>query len=145
MQLNKVCCVAVLVTPSFNLLSMKSTQLLLPLLTSLGLVAGQATGQALPPPEDLPEERLRTEIILEARSPLNGEPLSPAEYEELQAQLVDYPAPTLDSQIREIVFLLQIRRVLRPIVPFLPSRVEKIPLYIVSINFRYKVLLICFA
>ena len=120
MQLNKVCCVAVLVTPSFNLLSMKSTQLLLPLLTSLGLVAGQATGQALPPPEDLPEERLRTEIILEARSPLNGEPLSPAEYEELQAQLVDYPAPTLDSQIREIVFLLQIRRVLRPIVPFLP-------------------------
>ncbi|NEQ43134.1 MAG: glutathione S-transferase [Leptolyngbya sp. SIOISBB] len=99
---------------------MKSNQLLLPLLTSFGLFYGQAVGRALPPPEDMPEERLRTEIILEARSPLNGEPLSPAEYEELQAQLVDYPAPVLDSQIREIVFLLQLRRVLRPIVPFLP-------------------------
>ena len=99
---------------------MKFYQLLLPLFTSLGLLSGQAAGQALPPPEDVPEERLRTEIILEARSPLDGEPLSPAEYEALQADLVDYPVPTLDPQIREIVFLLQIRRVLRPIVPFLP-------------------------
>ncbi len=89
-------------------------------MTSCGLLCSHASGQALPPPEEVPEERLRTEIILDARSPINGEPLSPAEYEQLQAELVDYPAPTLNSQIREAVFLLQLRRVLRPIIPFLP-------------------------
>lgn len=99
---------------------MKLTSLLLPLLTSVGVLSGQAAGRALPPPEDVPEERLRTEIILEARSPIDGTPLTPAEYEDLQAAIVDYPAPTLDSQIREVVFLLQIRRVLRPVIPFLP-------------------------
>ena len=37
--------------------------------------------------EDIPEEVLVTEIILEARSPLNGEPLSAAEYAQLQDEL----------------------------------------------------------
>lgn len=100
---------------------MKSQQSFIALLTGLGVwCGGSAATPAIPPPSEIPEERLRTEIILEARSPLDGEPLTPAEYEELQAQLVDYPAPTLNSQIRETIFLLQLRRVLRPIVPFLP-------------------------
>ncbi|WP_204141497.1 hypothetical protein [Halomicronema sp. CCY15110] len=99
---------------------MKFSALLLPLLTGVGLLSGQTAGRALPPPEEMPEERMRTEIILEARSPIDGTPLTPAEYEDLQAAIVDYPAPTLDPQIREIVFLLQIRRVLRPVIPFLP-------------------------
>ncbi len=41
---------------------------------------------ALPPPEDLPEEILRTEIITEARSPIDGQPITPAEYAQLQLQ-----------------------------------------------------------
>ena len=41
---------------------------------------------ALPPPEDLPEEILRTEIITEARSPIDGQPITPAEYAKLQLQ-----------------------------------------------------------
>jgi len=89
-------------------------------LTSLSFVGLPTVGQALPPPEEIPEEVLRTEIILEARSPLDGQPLSPAEYEELQAAIVDRPARTLDPQIREIIFLLQLRRVLRPVLPLLP-------------------------
>ena len=44
-------------------------------------------GRCLPPPEDTPEEILRTEIITEARSPINGELLTAAEYAELQALL----------------------------------------------------------
>lgn len=75
---------------------------------------------ALPPPEDPPEEVLRTEIILEARSPLTGEPLTVAEYDQLQETLREYESPLLPSQIRELVFLLQIRRVVKPIIPFLP-------------------------
>lgn len=98
-----------------------NSRILLPLLTSLfGLLYAQSSGHAIPPPEDIPEERLRTEIILDARSPLDGEPLSPAAYEALQAELAEHPAPTLSPQIREIVFLLQIRRVLKPILPILP-------------------------
>lgn len=75
----------------------------------------------LPPPEDVPEEILRTEIIFDARSPLDGSPLSPADYAQLQAELA---APqttiTLNSDIRYIIFLLQARRTFKPVIPFLP-------------------------
>lgn len=71
-------------------------------------------------PDEIPEEVLRTEIITAARSPLTGEPLSAAEYAQLLETL---QAPTGDTlvnqQIRYLVFLLQIRRSIRPIVPFL--------------------------
>ncbi|MEM9266054.1 MAG: hypothetical protein AAGA46_11070 [Cyanobacteria bacterium P01_F01_bin.13] len=75
----------------------------------------------LPPAEDVPEEILRTEIIFEARSPLDGAPLSPADYAQLQTELA---APqtvlTLNSEIRYIIFLLQARRAFKPVIPFLP-------------------------
>lgn len=74
---------------------------------------------ALPPPEDLPEEVLRTEIILEARSPLTGEPLTAAEYDQLQEELGRTDTPLLSSQVRELIFLLQLRRVIRPFLPFI--------------------------
>lgn len=69
---------------------------------------------ALPPPEEVPEEVLRTEIITEARSPINGEPLTAAEYAQLQARLAERPiAPKLDPRIREAIFLLRIRELLQ--------------------------------
>lgn len=75
----------------------------------------------LPPAQDVPEEILRTEIIFEARSPLDGSPMAPADYAQLQADLA---APqttlTLNSDIRYIIFLLQARRAFKPVVPFLP-------------------------
>lgn len=75
---------------------------------------------AIPPPEDTPEEVLRTEIILEARSPLTGESLTAAQYAQLQEDLGRTETPLLPSQIRELIFLLQIRRVVRPVIPFIP-------------------------
>lgn len=77
---------------------------------------------ALPPPEDQPEEILRTEIILEARSPIDGEPLTAAEYAELQAQMEAEAQETgyVPPQIRRLITLLRIRKVLRTILPFLP-------------------------
>jgi hypothetical protein len=74
---------------------------------------------ALPPQEDIPEEILRTEIITEGRSPVDGKLLPAAEYAELQAQLQVIPPPKLNSKIREQVFLLQLRKVLQQIFPFL--------------------------
>ena len=76
---------------------------------------------ALPPPEDTPEEILRTEIILEARSPVDGKPLNAAQYAELQAQLQTRSAPPkLSPIVRDRIFLLRFRKALRTFLPFLP-------------------------
>ncbi len=74
---------------------------------------------ALPPREDIPEEVLRTEIILEGRSPIDGKPLSASEYEELEAQLAQTRfSPQIDPQIQQLIFLLQIRKLIKTIIPF---------------------------
>lgn len=78
--------------------------------------------QPLPPPEDIPEEILQTEIILDARSPIDGEPLTAAEYAELQAQLQidaeDVPG-RVTPRLQTLISLLRIRKLLRPLLPFL--------------------------
>ncbi|MGK7888266.1 MAG: hypothetical protein AB4042_02965 [Leptolyngbyaceae cyanobacterium] len=74
---------------------------------------------ALPPPEDTPEEILRTEIILEARSPLDGEPLTASEYVELQAELAEsLNPPSINSETQQLIFLLRIRKALNMLLPF---------------------------
>ncbi len=74
---------------------------------------------ALPPPEDTPEEILRTKIIIEARSPIDGRFLTAAEYIQLQAKLQEVPPPKLDPKIREQIFLLRLRKTLLQFFPFL--------------------------
>ncbi|MEM9543496.1 MAG: hypothetical protein AAGA60_28885 [Cyanobacteria bacterium P01_E01_bin.42] len=75
---------------------------------------------ALPPPEDIPEEVLRNEIILEARSPIDGEPLTAAEYARMQEELSQPQAfVDLDPTVEQIVFLLRLRQTLNTLIPFL--------------------------
>lgn len=76
---------------------------------------------ALPPTEDTPEEILRTEIITEARSPIDGKPLTPAQYAELQAQLEAGPPidPKLSPQVKRTITLLRLRKFIRTFFPFL--------------------------
>lgn len=70
----------------------------------------------LPPPEDVPEEVLRTEIITEGISPIDGRFLTATEYAELQALLRRQPPPpALDPKIQELIFLVRIRQLLRSI------------------------------
>jgi hypothetical protein len=76
--------------------------------------------QALPPPEDIPEEILRTEIIIDGRSPLTGEPLTAAEYAQLQEQLQATDIQLVPDSLQQLIFLLQIRRVLKPLIPIWP-------------------------
>ena len=70
-------------------------------------------------PAEIPEEILRTEIITEARSPLTGKPLSAVDYAQLQAELA---APAggnlLNDDLRRLLFLLQLRHAVKPILPF---------------------------
>ncbi len=74
----------------------------------------------LPPPDDVPEEVLRLEIITEVRSPIDGKPMSAADYAEFQSQQQDNPHPELSLPVdaRQGVLLLQIRRALRSLWPF---------------------------
>ncbi|EAZ89101.1 hypothetical protein [Crocosphaera chwakensis] len=75
-------------------------------------------GVALPPPEDIPEEVLRTEIITEGRSPMNGEPLTAAEYAQIREKLGERPyPPEIDSKLQNLIFLLKIRKMLKTFVP----------------------------
>ena len=81
--------------------------------------AVEAAGGYPEVPAEIPEEILRTEIITEARSPLTGKPLSAVEYAQLQAELA---APAsgnlLSSDLRRLLFLLQLRHAIKPILPF---------------------------
>jgi hypothetical protein len=88
------------------------------ILVGLGGLSGRAV-MGLPPQEDIPEEILRTEIILAARSPINGKILTPAEYAQLQSQIQISPPARLDPAIRDKIFLLQLRKTLLQFFPFL--------------------------
>ncbi|MBE9110149.1 hypothetical protein IQ273_12080 [Nodosilinea sp. LEGE 07298] len=92
------------------------------LLIGSGMIAIlDSVALALPPPDEIPEEILRTEVITEARSPIDGKPISAADYAALQARLRDPNTEVIvNSDIASLIQLLQFRRVLRPILPFLP-------------------------
>lgn len=83
-----------------------------------------STARALPPPEDLPEEVLRTEIITGARSPIDGQPMTAAEYADLQAQLQVAPPsrPQVSRKVEKTVNLLKLRKFLKTVFPVLPIR-----------------------
>ncbi|GAB4139121.1 MAG: hypothetical protein Fur0046_14120 [Cyanobacteria bacterium J069] len=79
-------------------------------------------GNALPPPEDVPEEVLRTQIVLEGRSPATGQPLTASQQAVQQRDrqtALDQPRD-LPPQVQQIVILLKLRRLLRPVLPFIP-------------------------
>ncbi|MGI0481324.1 hypothetical protein ACN4EE_11095 [Geminocystis sp. CENA526] len=74
--------------------------------------------RALPPPDDIPEEVLATEIIMEAKSPQDNQPLTPEEYALLKEEMANSPfPPQINSELRHRIFLLRILNLLRSIVP----------------------------
>lgn len=83
-------------------------------------LVGSEPALSLPPASDVPEEVLRTEIFTAARSPVDGKPLTAAEYAELQAELLSAPTPRLNADVQQLIFLLRVRKLIRTIVPFSP-------------------------
>jgi hypothetical protein len=90
------------------------------------IVTSATPAIALPPPEDQPEEVARTEIITEARSPVDNKPLTAAEYTVLQEQLQqgqpENPRNQVSPQLRRTIGLLRLRRLIRTVFPFIPLR-----------------------
>ncbi|OKH11995.1 hypothetical protein [[Limnothrix rosea] IAM M-220] len=74
---------------------------------------------SLPPPEDIPEEILRTEVVTEGRSPEDGSVLTAAEYASLQAELAEREfAPEVNEDIQHTIFLLRVLKLFEAINPF---------------------------
>lgn len=73
------------------------------------------------PADEIPEEVLRTEIITEARSPLDGQPLTAAEYAELEAELSSRESidAAVSPELRRLVTLLRLRKLIKTVFPFL--------------------------
>lgn len=94
------------------------------LLSPLPLVQFGALAFALPAAEDVPEEILRTQIVLDARSPIDGKPMTPAEYAAFQTQQqTPYEPPAqLSPQVRGVVGTLRIRRFIKRFLPFIPIK-----------------------
>ncbi|WP_448598894.1 hypothetical protein [Thermoleptolyngbya sp.] len=86
--------------------------------TAGAIGVGMDIVQALPPPEDVPEEVLRTQIVLEGRSPVTGEPLSAGDRATQQANrqtaIAEQPR-ALPPEVQQIVMLLKLQRLLRPV------------------------------
>ena len=95
-------------------------------LLAVSLILSPSAAIALPPPDDLPEEILRTEIITEARSPIDGKPLTAAEYAQLQTQLQQKPPARPETEVsrelRQVVSLLKLRKFIKTVFPFIPIR-----------------------
>ncbi len=75
----------------------------------------------VPSVTDLPEEVLRSEIITEARSPIDGKPLSAADFAELviaveqQSQRDEASAAIDSSKFKDLLFLIRLRGFLRSV------------------------------
>lgn len=94
------------------------------LLLTSSLVFRSSCAFALPPATDPPEEVLRTEIITDARSPLDGQSLTPAAYAELQAEIQKgQPVqPQVSRSVRRTIGLLRLRRFIKTVFPFIPVK-----------------------
>lgn len=77
-----------------------------------------------PAPADLPEEVLRTEIITEARSPIDGKPMTAQEYAELLVEInqANQVEPQVSPKVRQTVGLLKLRKFLKTVLPLLPIK-----------------------
>jgi hypothetical protein len=74
----------------------------------------------LPPAEDIPEEVLRLEEPGYGNSMITGEKLNLGEYARLSAELQDSiePEPQMSPKIKDLIFLLKTRKLLRTFLPF---------------------------
>ncbi|MFS8823359.1 hypothetical protein [Synechococcus sp. W60.2] len=72
---------------------------------------------ALPPASEIPEEVLRAQPDLQARSPVDNQPLTAGEALQLQAARPE--TGSVSPEVERLIFLLKLRRGFRDLFPFL--------------------------
>jgi hypothetical protein len=90
----------------------------------LFLMATAMPGMALPSEGEVPEEVLRGDVTVGARSPFDGAPLTAREYAELQVEIeranqVEAVAP---EKLKNLVGLLRLRKFIKTVLPFVPIK-----------------------
>jgi hypothetical protein len=97
---------------------------LVPIITPIGILLQALPSLALPPPSDPPEEVLRTEIIGEARSAIDGQLLTAQQYAQLQAEIeaANQPEAVVPEKGRQLIGLLRLRKLLKTFLPFIPIK-----------------------
>jgi hypothetical protein len=88
------------------------------------VLATAMPGIALPSEGEVPEEVLRGEVAVGARSPIDGAPLTARDYAELQVEIersnqVEAVAP---EKLRNLVGLLRLRKFIKTVLPFVPIK-----------------------
>lgn len=89
---------------------------------SVGTRVQAAESTAIEP--DLPEEVLRSEILLDGRSPFDGTRLTATEYAELEQEIEQRNAvePQVAPKIRRLVGLIKFRKFLKRVLPIVPIK-----------------------
>jgi hypothetical protein len=73
---------------------------------------------ALPAPEDVPEEVLRTQIITEGRSPIDGTAVTATEYATIEQALTEHRLPpNINAEIQHTIFLLRVLKLFKTVNP----------------------------
>jgi hypothetical protein len=92
----------------------------IPIILSIWSILSQiAIAGNLPPANDIPEEILRAEIIIEARSPIDGKPLSATEFAELVVRVEQQlardngAAAIKTSPFKDVLVLIRLRKFLK--------------------------------
>jgi hypothetical protein len=90
------------------------------------IVLGPSPARATEPmvPEEIPEEVLRSEILLDGRSNFTGERLSATEYAEMQSDIEKTNAvePQVASKLRNLVGLVKLRKFIKTVLPIVPIK-----------------------
>jgi hypothetical protein len=97
---------------------MRQSNRLAALMVGLGVGIPPAA-MALPPPTDVPEEVLRTEVIVEARD-RSGQPIGPGAYAQLQ-QAIDrrnQDNPQVAEELQSLLLQLRLLSVIKSVIPF---------------------------
>jgi hypothetical protein len=85
----------------------------------IGAMVGLTPAIALPPPQDVPEEVLRAEMIVEARD-RSGQPIAPGAYAQLQ-QTIDrrnQDNPQISEDLQSLLLQLRLLSVIKSVIPF---------------------------
>jgi hypothetical protein len=102
----------------------RGISILLMLGTTIALMPSPASATEPMVPEEIPEEVLRSEILLDGRSSFTGELLSATEYVEMESEIEKMNAlePQVAPKLRTLVGLVKLRKFIKTVLPIVPIK-----------------------
>jgi hypothetical protein len=94
------------------------------LVTAIALMPVSVKAAEVKVLEEVPEEVLRSEILLDGRSSFTGERLSATEYAEMQSEIeqTNTVEPQVSPKLRTLVGLVKLRKFIKTVLPIVPIK-----------------------